>query len=83
LNLYQEHLVTQTHEKNEYTQESQFMIAKTMHHLNHQSLQQKNDYAFLETFGLNKGFKHFGAKGYDAAVEEVKQLHDRHVFKHF
>jgi hypothetical protein len=81
LNLYQEHIVTQTHEKNEYTQESQFMIAKTIHHLNHQSLQEKNDYAFLETFGLNKGLKHLGPKGYDAAVEEVKQLHDRRAFK--
>ena len=40
----------------------------------------KKHYAFIETFGLQKGLKHFGKKGYDAAFGEVKQLHDRIVF---
>jgi hypothetical protein len=35
----------------------------------------------MGTFGLNKGLKHFGKQGYDAAVSEVKQLHDRNAFK--
>jgi hypothetical protein len=38
-------------------------------------------YAFIETFGLKKGLKNFGKKGYDATFGEVKQLHDRLVFR--
>ena len=35
----------------------------------------------METYSLKKGLKHFGEKGYNAAMQEMKQLHDRAVFK--
>jgi hypothetical protein len=35
----------------------------------------------LEIHSLKKGVKYFGQKGYDAALGEIKQLHDRVVFK--
>jgi hypothetical protein len=54
----------------EYTNESKFMIAKTIHYLNEK--QHKKEYAFMETYGLNKCLKHVGKKGYDAAISEVK-----------
>jgi hypothetical protein len=41
----------------------------------------KQFYAFVETYSLKKGLKQFGKKGYDAALGEIKQLHDRVVFK--
>jgi hypothetical protein len=77
LNLHQEHLVTHIYEKKEYTKVSQCMIAKIVHQLYHLFRQQMNQCAFMEALGLNNGLKHFGEKGFDAAVEEVKQLHDR------
>jgi hypothetical protein len=55
------------------------MIAKAIQYLNEK--QNKKEYAFMETYGLNKGLKHFGKKGYDAAISEVEQLHDRNAFK--
>jgi hypothetical protein len=36
---------------------------------------------FLQTFSLKRGIKEFGAKGEDAAFNEMKQLHDRVVFE--
>jgi hypothetical protein len=38
-------------------------------------------FPFLETFSLNKRLKQFGGKGYNAAFDEVHQLHERAVFK--
>jgi hypothetical protein len=52
-----------------------------MNYFNYVTNSGKNkQYAFIEAFGLKKGLKHFGKKGYDAALGEVKQLHDRVVF---
>jgi hypothetical protein len=79
LNLYQHHLFTQGMQKTEYNVETAPVIAKTMHYFN--NLVVSKNYAFLETFSLKKGFKQFGQKGYDAALGEIKQLHDRVVFK--
>ena len=39
------------------------------------------NYQFAQTFSLNKGIKEFGNKGYQAAHKEMKQLHNRIVFK--
>ena len=36
---------------------------------------------FIVTYSLKKGLKEFGKKGYDAAFGEIKQLHDRVVFR--
>ena len=41
----------------------------------------KCNYQFIETFGLKKGLKRFGKNGYDAAMKEMQQLHERMVFK--
>jgi hypothetical protein len=83
LNLYQHHLMTQGHKETEYSIETAKVIAKTINHFNymmHSTSNTKKQYAFIETFGLKKGLKHFGKKGYDATFGEVKQLHDRIVF---
>jgi hypothetical protein len=39
------------------------------------------NHSFVETYTLKKGLKQFGQKGYQAAHGEMKQLHDRAVFK--
>jgi hypothetical protein len=36
---------------------------------------------FIQTYSLNKGMKNFGQKGMDAAIKEMKQLHNRTVFE--
>jgi hypothetical protein len=77
--LHQHHLFTQGHKVAEYTMETGNFIAKTMHYLN--NLVSSKKYAFLETYSLKKGLKNFVQKGYDAALGEIKQLHDRVVFK--
>jgi hypothetical protein len=41
----------------------------------------KGKYQFIQAYGLKRGLKHFGEKGYNAAMEEMKQLHERVVFK--
>ena len=35
---------------------------------------------FLQTYTLNKGLKHFGEPGREAALNETKQLHERECF---
>ena len=37
--------------------------------------------SFIETYSLKSGLKKFGTKGEVAAYKEMKQLHDRGVFK--
>jgi hypothetical protein len=36
---------------------------------------------FIQTYSLNKGIKKFGQKSKDAAIKEMKQLHNRTVFE--
>jgi hypothetical protein len=57
--------------------------AKTIHHYNNMKYVEntQNEYALLETYSLNKGLKQFGNQGYDAAFEDICQLHERSVFK--
>ena len=38
-------------------------------------------YGFIQTYSLKAGLKKFGNKGSEAATKEMKQLHDRKVFK--
>ena len=35
----------------------------------------------MANYSLNKGLKQFGSKGYKATMAEIKQLHEREVFK--
>ena len=41
----------------------------------------KTGHQFFQTYSLIKGLKKFGEKGRKAAFKEIKQLHDRIVFK--
>ena len=80
----QQHFIfTQGHKETLYSIESAQIIAKTMHYLNNMIHSKKYEklYSFVVTYSLNKCLKHFGQKGYDAAFGEVKQLHDRVVFR--
>ena len=76
LNLNQCHLNTQGHERTEYSIETGEVIAKNIIGYNH-----KCHYQFAETYGLKKGIKKFGERGYKAAMSEMQQLHERVVFK--
>jgi hypothetical protein len=75
LGFQQHNLLTQGHQTTEYNIETAKVIAKTMCYFN--NLINNKNHSFLETFSLKRGLKHFGAKGYDAACGEIKQLHDR------
>jgi hypothetical protein len=68
----QVHLNTQAADSIEYSIETAKVIALTIDAMNHQ---------FAQTYSLTKGIKTFGEKGRQAAHEEMKQLHDRIVFK--
>jgi Reverse transcriptase (RNA-dependent DNA polymerase) len=39
------------------------------------------NHQFVQTYSLMKGMKHFGNKGKEAAMNEMKQLHERNVFE--
>ena len=71
--LHQCHLQTQGHVETEYGFETAKMIATQMVLMNEK-------YSFAETYSLNKGLKKFGERGYDAALNEMRQLHERGVF---
>jgi Reverse transcriptase (RNA-dependent DNA polymerase) len=75
LNLNQCHLITQGHERTEYSIETGKVIARNMIGINHKH------YQFTETYGLKKGLRKFGKDGYTAALQEMRQLHERTVFK--
>jgi hypothetical protein len=69
---HQGHLQTQAIKPQEYSINNAKIIATTIATINHQ---------FTQTYSLMKGIKEFGDKGRQAAHEEMKQLHDRIVFK--
>ena len=39
------------------------------------------NHQFIQTYSLMRGMKHFGNKGKEAAMNEMKQLHERNVFE--
>jgi hypothetical protein len=85
MNLYQaeQHLSHQKAHVEEYSQETAQVIATVMCHWNN-VCKHYNDTKlamFIQTYSLNKGMKQFGQKGMDAAIKEMKQLHDRTVFE--
>jgi hypothetical protein len=75
LNLHQCHLQTQRYNKTEYSFEKEKVISQSMIGFNN-----KGRYQFIQAYGLKRELKHFGEKGYNAAMEEMKQLHKRAVF---
>ena len=78
LNLYQQHV-----ESAPSTKQSGRAIANAMHYNNAMKTTgvMKKHLSFAETFSLKAGLKKFGKRGYEAAAGEMKQLHDRAVFK--
>jgi hypothetical protein len=83
LQFIQHFLFTRGHLETEYTKESAMVIAKTIHHYNNMlyATSSREGCSFLETFSLKKGSKQFGEKGYNAAFDEICQLHEQAVFK--
>ncbi|KAL7570585.1 hypothetical protein ACA910_017636 [Epithemia clementina (nom. ined.)] len=81
---YQNHFMSQTcADMEEYSQETGKVIAHAICFLNKAHINPKSTkrlYSFVETYGLEKGLKKFGDKGYKAAFGEMKQLHDRVCF---
>jgi hypothetical protein len=78
-----QHLSADVTQTEEYTNETASVIAYVMSHFN-QTMVGMNDieaYSFLQTYSLNQGLKKFGEQGRKAAHKEMKQLHDRVVFK--
>ena len=38
-------------------------------------------YQFMSTYNLKQGIKRFGKEGYEAAMQELRQLNEREVFE--
>lgn len=84
LTLAQHHLHTQAHDNcEEYSIETARVIAITMCHMAEMLVNPKGKTAhqFVQSYSLMKGLKKFGQKGREAAYKEMKQLHERVVFK--
>jgi ribulose bisphosphate carboxylase small subunit len=73
LSRYEEHI--------EYSIPTARVIAKTMDYMsNGVRIEKKQvNHQFVQTYTLMKGMKHFGNKGKEAAMNEMKQLHERNV----
>jgi uncharacterized linocin/CFP29 family protein len=85
MNLYQaeQHLSHERAHIEEYSQETAQVIATVMCHWNNvcKRYDDMTLASFIQTYSLNKGMKKFDQKGMDAAIKEMKQLHDRTVFE--
>jgi hypothetical protein len=78
LSLSQYNIPTQGYNNIEYTTTSARVFAITV---NQTMNKFQNQYQFIQTYSLNAGLKKFGEKGWDAALGDMKQLHDRRVLK--
>ncbi len=65
-------------ERQEYSKEYGYVVARTMYELNNRELDQ--NYNFVETYSLKQGIKKFGDHVYKSAQKEVGQLHERKCF---
>ena len=85
MSLYQaqQHLSTENATVEEYSHDTAQVIATVMCHWNNVCINLDDAMLtmFIQTYSLNKGIKKFGQLGRDAAVKEMKQLHDRTVFE--
>jgi hypothetical protein len=84
LTLIQHQLFTQAHHtREEYSMESARVIAMAICRMNDMILNPQSDkeWQFVQSYSLMKGLKKFGGEGRQAAYKEMKQLHDRVVFK--
>ena len=65
-----QHIQAKTETMKEYTMDNARVSANTICHAN---------YTFIQTYSLNAGIKKFGEQGGKAALDEMKQIHDRVV----
>ena len=72
-------LFNQTRDKDEiiYDEYDSLMIARFMEDIDYKF---KNEKSFVQKYNLQKGLKKFGKEGEEAALKEIKQLHDRRCF---
>jgi hypothetical protein len=83
LTLHQCHLSTHVLEEVPYSLETARVIATTICHLNVTMgcLTDEQAYQYVQSYNLRKGLQHFGENEKNAAISEMKQLHDRAVFE--
>jgi hypothetical protein len=77
------HLPHQGAFKHEYSSRNGYVFAQIIEQISHLSLNAKEEnefYSFAQQYGLGKGIRKFGKKGKEAAIKEMKQLHERTVF---
>jgi len=67
-----QHLQAKTENMEEYIMDNSRVLANTICHAN---------YTFIQTYSLKAGIKKFGEQGGKAALDEMKQIHDRVVFR--
>ena len=67
----------------EYSMDDARVMANVIDELNKRCscVPESKQYSMVQQYHLQKGLKKFGEKGYAAAHKEMKQLHDRVVFK--
>jgi hypothetical protein len=83
---FRQHLHAARDDKNteEYSIEHAHTIAHIMCHYNNPSckmMSKKKFYQLVQRYSVQKGIKKFGKKGKNAAYKEMRQLHERVVFK--
>ena len=75
-------LIPEARSSIEYSSEEAFTYAYTMTQLKEgEFLQIKHATQHLVTYSLQRGIKKFGNKGHEAALSEMKQLHELECFK--
>ena len=67
----------------EYSVENAPVIATIMCQIYEKmaAMSREEAFSFIQTYSLKAGIKKFGERGSEAATKEIKQLHDRKVFK--
>jgi hypothetical protein len=80
---YQNIHVNKNGQVHEYTSTSRHIIATIMCLISDitEDMTEIEAYNFAQTYSLNAGLKKFGTRGKEAAHKEMKQLHDRKVWK--
>ncbi len=67
----------------QYTDQDDSMVIAIILHQYHEILNtcSKTEYNFVQTYSIKQAIRKFGDTGKEAAVDEIKQLHGRGVFK--
>ena len=80
------HLHNASNKREEYSKGNAKIIAYVMSHYSiigkgNKAMSKKKFYQLVQTYTLKKGILKFGVRGKRAAYKEIRQLHDRVVFK--